>query len=668
MRKLFIHNSISVVFLMALFALMFSCQKDRGNSDALQGQADSIIPDAPGLSDELGVSVLSQVQGIVSDGEFPLVNATVKCGFGAESVQTDPNGFFLLTACESYDRYGFVTIEYPGYFTGYRQYFPPPSGQVVLHVNMLPHDEVVSFEASAGATIDADWGTIEFAPSSFAINGLLYTGTVEAFTQYVAPSRNDLFDVIPGGLTGLDEEGVKVLETFGMLGVELFSDDGQALDVILPAQTSLLIDDEQLAFAPDDIDLWSLDPQTGMWTIEGQATRTEDVYQMELPHFSWWNIDVPSTFVWMEGTVEREEVPIGDAVVTIYTESIGCASTMTNSVGQFAGMVPRDQVLTAEVSVCEEFGSTLVIGELDFGPLQDSTNITVDALYYENYFIQGQFVGCEGDPIQYGYMMVDGEFQTFDNQGSFGFYSCYDEFEIVAYEVVPLQGVLASDTLFLDFSDPDQPEDIGEVIVCNEVVSVSDSVVTDGENEYATVIIGTNEWFAENLQTTTYANGDPIIGYTNLETWTNLQEGQQLYYDFSEENLENYGRLYNGYAIEDQRGVCPTGWHVSTAAEWAELISLTEVFSMPEATVLKSSTLDDPAWNGYNQLGFSATPGGRMSSEGDMNLLGSYAYYWVASTSTQAGIGYRIMSTSMGAVGAGDFSGSMGYSVRCVRD
>ena len=103
-------------------------------------------------------------------------------------------------------------------------------------------------------------------------------------------------------------------------------------------------------------------------------------------------------------------------------------------------MVPRDQVLTAEVSVCEEFGSTLVIGELDFGPLQDSTNITVDALYYENYFIQGQFVGCEGDPIQYGYMMVDGEFQTFDNQGSFGFYSCYDEFEIVAYEVVPLQG------------------------------------------------------------------------------------------------------------------------------------------------------------------------------------------------------------------------------------
>lgn len=668
MQKLFAQKSISVMFLMVIFMLIFSCQKNRDTGGAHQGESNSSLPDAPNLSDELGVSALNQVQGVVMDGDAPLVNATVKCGFGAESVQTDPNGFFLLTACESFERYGFITIESPGYFSGYRQYFPPPSGHVVVHINMLPHDEVVNFEASAGATIEADWGTVQFAPGAFAINGTLYTGTVEAFMQYVAPSRPDLFEVIPGGLSGLDEEGVKVLETFGMLGVELFSDDGEVLEVILPAQTSLLIDDEQLALAPDEIDLWSLDPQTGMWTIEGQATRMDDTYQMELPHFSWWNIDVPSSFVWLEGTVDREEVPIGDALVTIYSEFIGCASTLTNSSGEFAGMVPRDQALTAEVSVCQETGSAIVIGELDFGPLQNSANISFSLLDDENHFIKGQIVGCEGDPIQYGYMMVDGVFRTFDNQGNFAFYPCFDEIELVAYEVIPLQGGLASDTLFLDFTDPNQPEDLGEVIVCNEIVSVSDSVVTDGENEYETVIIGTNEWFAENLRTNTYANGEPIIGYTNLETWSNLQEGQQLYYDFSEENLESYGRLYNSYAIEDPRGVCPTGWHVSTAAEWAELISITELFNMPAATVLKSSAMDDPAWNGQNQLGFSATPGGRMSSEGDMNLLGSFAYYWAASSSTQAGIGCRILSTSMGVVGEGNFTDNMGYSVRCVRD
>lgn len=659
---------VVLALLFAVFTLFYSCKKDHTGGTSGNGQTNTETINSPDLEVELGQTELNQVQGVLLDGELPVVNATVRCGFGAESVQTDPNGYFLLSACESYDRYGFITAEAPGYFTSFRQYFPPPSGQVVLRVSMLQHTDAVSFEASTGTTVSSDWGTLQFAPGAFAINGLVYSGTVTAFIEHIAPSRADLFDVIPGGLAGIDDEGVKVLETFGMLGVELFADDGQPLDVLLPAQATLLIDETQQAYAANEIDLWSLDPASGLWVDEGEALRVDNAYQMELPHFSWWNIDVPSSFVWMEGTATREGVPVGDALVTIHTENAGCASTLTNSSGEFAGMVPRDQELLAEVNVCLQTETPILIGELAFGPLQDSTTIDVEVLDYENHFIEGQFVGCEGAPIEFGYMMVNGEFHAFDTQGSFGFHSCWDEVELVAYEVIPTQGVLASDTLTLDFTNAEQEENLGEIIVCNEVITVGDSTVTDGNYEYETVVIGTNEWFAENLQTTTYANGDPIIEYTNFETWSNLQEGQYLHYDFALENLEDHGRLYNGYSIQDARGICPSGWHVSTAADWAELISLTELFNMPEATVLKSSTLDEPAWNGYNQLGFSATPGGRMSSEGDMNLLGSYAYYWVDSTSTAQGVGYRIMSTSMGAVGAGDFAGSMGYSVRCVRD
>lgn len=657
-----------VTLLFAVFILFFSCKKDHEGGAAGNAQTNSETIAPPNLESELGQTQFNQVQGILRDGEMPIVNATVRCGFGSESVQTDPNGFFLLSACESYDRYGFITAEAPGYFAGFRQYFPPPSGQVVLRVNMLKHAEAVSFEASSGATISSDWGTLQFAPGAFAINGLVYSGTVTAFIEHIAPSRTDLFDVIPGGLAGLDAEGVKVLETFGMLGVELFADDGQPLDVLLPAEATLYIDETQQAYAASEIDLWSLDPASGLWVDEGEALRVDNAYQMELPHFSWWNCDVPSSFVWMEGTVSRQDIPVGDALVTIYTENAGCASTLTNSSGEFAGMVPRDQELSAEVNVCLQTETPILIGEYAFGPLQDSTTIDIEVMDYENHFMEGQFVGCEGAPIELGYMLVDGEFQAFDNEGFFGFYSCLDQFEMVAYEVIPTQGVLASDTLLIDFTSADQEENLGEIMVCNESITISDSTVTDGNYEYETVVIGTKEWFAENLQTTSYANGDPIIEYMNAETWLNLSEGQYLHYDFAQENLEDHGRLYNGYAIQDPRGICPSGWHVSTAADWAELITLTEFFDMPEATVLKSSALDEPAWNGYNQLGFSATPGGRMSSEGDMNLLGSYAYYWVDSTSTAQGVGYRIMSTSMGAVGAGDFAGAMGYSVRCVRD
>lgn len=660
---------ISLLLLGSLGALFLdSCKRESDSIQSIQGGATAESPSGINLSQYFGSTELNQVEGIIQAEGLPVFDATVRCGFGSESTQTDQNGYFLLTSCESYDRYGFVAVEAPGHFAGYRQYFPAEGGRVIVHVNLLPHSYAVSFEANSGSTIETAWGSIAFAPGAFAINGLVYSGTVHANIQHIAPSRGDLFDVIPGGLAGVDEDGMKVLETFGMVGVELFTDDGQPLDVLLPAQATMNIDPDQLSYAEESIDLWSLNPESGLWEKEGQAIRVNNTYQMELPHFSWWNIDVPSSFVWMEGTVTRSSEPIGQALVTIFTPNAGCASTYTNSSGAFSGMVPREQLLNVEVKVCLESENALVVGGEAFGPLTDSTAVAIEVDDYQEHFLTGQFVGCEGAPIQYGYMMVDGVFQALNAEGSFGFYSCSNQFEIVAYEVIPTQGVLASDTLVIDFTNPSQSESLGEILVCNEVIVVDDSTATDGDYEYETVVIGTNEWFAENLQTTTYANGDPIIAYSNFETWSNLTEGQYLHYDFLQGNLEDYGRLYNGYAVQDPRGLCPSGWHVSTAAEWAELVQLTELFNMPEGTVLKSSTLDEPAWNGYNQLGFSATPGGRMSSEGDMNLLGSYAYYWVDSTSTEAGTGYRIMSTSMGSVGAGDFSPTMGYSVRCVRD
>jgi|GEM_PF-775341 len=670
LKKMLKNRLFALLLILGSFGAIFldSCKKESDGIQSIQGGVTTETPSASNLSEYFGSIELNQVEGIVQAEGLPLVGATVRCGFGSESTQTDPNGYFLLTSCESYDRYGFVTVEAPGHFAGYRQYFPSEGGRVIVRVSLLPHTYAVSFEANSVSTIETDWGSIAFAPGAFATNGLLYSGTVHANIEHIAPSQGDLFDVIPGGLAGMDDDGMKVLETFGMVGVELFTDDGQPLDVLLPATATMNIDPNQLAYAEESIDLWSLNPESGLWEKEGQAQRVDNAYQMELPHFSWWNIDVPSSFVWLEGTVTRNSEPIGQASVTISTPNAGCASTYTNSFGAFSGMVPKEQLLDVEVKVCLENDNALVVGVEAVGPLTDSSSVFIEADAYQEHFVTGQFVGCEGESIQYGYMMVDGEFQAFEANGSFGFYSCAEQFEIVAYEVIPTQGVLASDTLVIDFTNPMQSESLGEIMVCNEVIVVDDSTATDGDYEYETVVIGTHEWFAENLQTTTYANGDPIIAYANFETWSNLAEGQYLHYDFLQGNLDDHGRLYNGYAVQDPRGLCPSGWHVSTAAEWAELVQVAGLFNMPEGTVLKSSTLDDPAWNGYNQLGFSATPGGRMSSEGDMNLLGSYAYYWVDSTSTQAGTGYRIMSTSMGSVGAGDFSATMGYSVRCVRD
>ena len=53
--------------------------------------------------------------------------------------------------------------------------------------------------------------------------------------------------------------------------------------------------------------------------------------------------------------------------------------------------------------------------------------------------------------------------------------------------------------------------------------------------------------------------------------------------------LNLYGRLYNWYAVDDARGLCPSGWHVPTMASgrnWKDYIT-SQGFSGTEGTALK---------------------------------------------------------------------------------
>jgi uncharacterized protein (TIGR02145 family) len=91
--------------------------------------------------------------------------------------------------------------------------------------------------------------------------------------------------------------------------------------------------------------------------------------------------------------------------------------------------------------------------------------------------------------------------------------------------------------------------------------------VTDIDgNQYSTVIINGVEWMAENLKVTHYRNGN-IIGYNIFGTeWNSTGWGAYNYF-----GKPQYGKVYNSHAVYDQRGLCPTNWHVSTYEEWGNL-------------------------------------------------------------------------------------------------
>lgn len=213
--------------------------------------------------------------------------------------------------------------------------------------------------------------------------------------------------------------------------------------------------------------------------------------------------------------------------------------------------------------------------------------------------------------------------------------------------------------------------------VCDEFYGPcqGQSTVTYQDYTYDLVAIGEQCWFAENLRSEHYANGDAIPVPNGW--WGSTTEGAQAVYNNDVSNVTNYGRLYNWYAVDDERGLCPTGWHVPTDGEFMTLemalgMSEAEASSngargTDQGTQMKSSPSDNPSWNGTNSSGFSGLAGGRLNFVSLFNGGGIYGDFWSASASgTEAW--YRRLYGEFNEVWRSSNNQGNGFSVRCVRD
>jgi len=178
---------------------------------------------------------------------------------------------------------------------------------------------------------------------------------------------------------------------------------------------------------------------------------------------------------------------------------------------------------------------------------------------------------------------------------------------------------------------------------------------------YDVVTIGEQVWFAENLQTTVYANGSGIPEVTDNIFWGNASNGARCVYENEESNLAIYGRLYNGHAVTDARKLCPNGWHVPTDEDWEELRDYITSQGLETATALKSTYgwIDDG--NGTDDFGFSGVPGG---SRGLNFYYAGVAGLWYSyeGRSWELWPNYTYISTSLETGSQG------GISVRCLKD
>ena len=188
--------------------------------------------------------------------------------------------------------------------------------------------------------------------------------------------------------------------------------------------------------------------------------------------------------------------------------------------------------------------------------------------------------------------------------------------------------------------------------------------------DYETVLIGEQCWFAENLRTELYLNGDEIPGNLNDDDWINTNEGAQAIYGNDSVNLEFHGRLYNWHATSDQRMICPSQWHVPANVEWDELqiFLFAQGYTGSSGYVLKATEGWFADGNGIDLYGFNALPSGSRSyASGQYNWMGEYTRYWTSSTSNDA-VYRRSLGYDSEALLEYDGNPSTGASIRCIKD
>ena len=225
----------------------------------------------------------------------------------------------------------------------------------------------------------------------------------------------------------------------------------------------------------------------------------------------------------------------------------------------------------------------------------------------------------------------------------------------------------------------------GDSLSCPGMPTVTDY---DG-NVYNTVQIGNQCWMRENLRTTHYADGTTVVA-GNAASYT-----VPYRYDYTASNipLEKRGYLYNWPAAmhgaassssnpSSVQGVCPTGWHLPSDAEWSQLInyvgSVSAYWCNGSSSYIAKSLSSTESWtvttsncrpgNGQesnNATGFGAYPVGYYCTDGflEPNI---HAAFWSATETATNTAGRYYLSNSNTSMDYAQITKRYGLSVRCV--
>jgi uncharacterized protein (TIGR02145 family) len=169
---------------------------------------------------------------------------------------------------------------------------------------------------------------------------------------------------------------------------------------------------------------------------------------------------------------------------------------------------------------------------------------------------------------------------------------------------------------------------------------------------------------------------------------TNNSVLERYCYNNDTSNCNNYGGLYQwAEAVQYQngasnsvspnpaftgkvRGICPTGWHLPSDAEWGALETFLGGVSVAGGALKSTSSLwTFPNTGATNSSGFSAMPFTFRLNNGTFNgFIGASAYFWSSSESSTTNAITRSLWHNISDISRASNNKPSGFSVRCIQD
>jgi hypothetical protein len=416
-------------------------------------------PDTPQI-DPLEEMVTASLQGrVIDENGKPVGNASVKSG--SNLTTTDINGTFRFNNIQLAKNAGFVLVEKTGYLHGSRSIFTNTGVVNNVEIQLIPRTIRGTFAGSAGGNVAVQSGSSINFPANGVVNtanNTPYTGTVTVVGAYLDPTDPKLASIMPGNLTGLTTNNEqKLLQTFGMIGIELEGSAGEKLNIASgkTATLTMPIPASLQASAPATIPLWYFDETKGIWVEEGSATKQGSNYVGTVSHFSFWNCDVPNNFVNLKMTVKTQDnLPAKNYKVSLRnTLNNVITYGITDSTGFVSGAVPPNVSLELKVyNHCNEVLLTQTVGPFSSG--SDLGTVTIPVTTASSVTISGTVTNCSSTPVTNGFVDLNLEglsYRSPINNGNFSITinKCSNATSIVNIIATDVQATQQSSSLIL---------------------------------------------------------------------------------------------------------------------------------------------------------------------------------------------------------------------------